>query len=92
MAVVVVSVVIWGVVWCALGWLIGDRKGEASYGLLLGLFLGPIGVVIALLTKRQKAIGSPYCVQCNAKLVIADGMYGPECSRGHVQPWASLTV
>lgn len=42
------SCVFWGSVWGTLGALIGQGKGRRKEGALLGIFLGPLGLLLAV--------------------------------------------
>ena len=41
------------VVSAVLGWMIGSSKGKGGAGLALGIFLGPLGVLITLFLKAD---------------------------------------
>ncbi|MCC7479353.1 hypothetical protein IT575_12975 [bacterium] len=41
------------VLFAIIGWLLGNSKGTGCAGFLLGLFLGPLGLIILLLWKGR---------------------------------------
>ncbi|TVR94393.1 MAG: zinc ribbon domain-containing protein [Spirochaetaceae bacterium] len=47
------TIVLFIVVSAVLGWMIGSSKGKGGAGLALGIFLGPLGVLIALFLKAD---------------------------------------
>jgi hypothetical protein len=49
-----------GFICALLGFLIGKEKGQGGFGALLGLLLGPIGLLIILVMAGNK-IKCPYC-------------------------------
>lgn len=55
--------------------MIGSTKGEGLWGFILGLFLGPVAVIIALFTKgnRQEC---PFC----RELINKDATRCPRCT------------
>jgi len=68
-----------GVFWfiCAIiAALIGDRKGEGVAGFLLGLLLGPLGIIAAALSRGNR-MNCPYCKELiNKKATVC-----PHCQR-----------
>lgn len=53
-----------GLVVCAvIGKAVGSQKNAGGWGMLLGLFLGPIGIIVAALID-----GRPICPTCGTKL------------------------
>jgi hypothetical protein len=61
---------------CGGGFLIGSRKGNPVAGLLMGILLGPLGVVIALLSGDKNR--AP-CMHC-AELILKKATICPHCS------------
>lgn len=43
------------IVMTTLGWMIGESRGRPGAGLMCGLFLGPLGVILALFLPRDGA-------------------------------------
>lgn len=54
--------------------LIGNKKGETISSFFLGVLLGPIGIIIVLLTKGNR-IACPYC----KKLIHKEATKCPYC-------------
>lgn len=54
--------------------LIGNKKGETISSFFLGVLLGPIGIIIVLLTKGNR-ITCPYC----RKLINSEATKCPYC-------------
>lgn len=52
--------VFWCLIWAIICALIGARKGAAFFYFFLGLILGPIGVIIALVGKGNR-VKCPFC-------------------------------
>mgnify|MGYP001550901652 CR=1 FL=1 len=63
----------------AVGAMIGDRKGMAGQGLVMGFVLGPIGIVLAL-TSTGNRRACPYC----RELVDPAAVVCAHCRRGIV--------
>lgn len=55
-------------------YLIGNKKGIATSSFFLGLILGPIGIIIVLLSKGNM-ISCPYC----KKLIDFNALKCPYC-------------
>lgn len=69
-------------IWVALGivgWMIGSRKGMPVASLLIVLLFGPIGIVVALLSKGNRVP----CPSCR-ELIHADATVCPHCRRPHI--------
>ena len=71
---------------------IGERKGQRSVGFALGLFLGPIGVVIALLLtdsrgqicrlcNKSSPRNTSFCAHCGASFLDDVTVECPFCKR-----------
>jgi RNA polymerase subunit RPABC4/transcription elongation factor Spt4 len=56
------------------GAMIGSRKGAGCAGFLLGIFLGPIGIIISIVMKGNRK-SCPYCKE----LVQAEALKCPKC-------------
>ncbi len=56
--------------------MIGEKKGEGCLGFFFGLLLGPIGIVIALLSKGNRKV-CPFCKE----LINRDATVCPKCQR-----------
>lgn len=52
------------------GYFAGARKGRGLFGLLLGLLLGPIGVIIALVIPQAKGFETPAEKNMKAQLAV----------------------
>lgn len=48
-----------------LGWKIGEAKGNAKYGLIVGALLGPIGILVMLVVAS-----SPRCPECGGAIPL----------------------
>ena len=57
--------------------VIGSRKGNPVGGTFLGLALGPIGLVIVLLSGSANRISCPYC----AEKILKKATVCPHCQR-----------
>ena len=57
------AAVAWIFVFGVLGWLVGARKDSETFGAILGVLLGPLGVLIAALIDNR-----PMCQQCGTRL------------------------
>jgi len=80
---------------CILGWLffallgavLGRERGRVNEGLLLGLLLGPIGILITLLLParavRGRNQGVKKCPYCGTEMNVKE-MECPSCGRGQV--------
>jgi hypothetical protein len=74
------------ILWIACGIIaaaIGHRKGEAIGGLVIGLMLGPLGIIIALLSKGSRK-ECPYCKE----LIHKDATVCPRCQRDIYQSFS----
>ena len=81
-------IIVW-IVSCVLGGMIGSGKGKGGTGFVLGLLLGPLGVIITLFLKEDtakveaEAIGSgdsrkcPFC----AELIKAEAKVCKHCGK-----------
>jgi len=58
--------------------VIGSRKGNPISGFLVGLLLGPIGVVIALVSGDKNRISCKFC----AEKIMNTASICPHCQRG----------
>jgi hypothetical protein len=70
-----IGIVLWlcfGIV----GAMIGSRKGSGCAGFALGIILGPIGLLIALVMKGKR-VNCPYCKE----LISKDATVCPKCQR-----------
>lgn len=80
-------------VWIYVSWLIGSRKGKPGLGIVLGLFLGFIGLIIMLILpddenrKEQGRLNSGEYVKCPhcAELIRQEAKVCKHCGRD-VQP------
>jgi len=57
----------WGIVWigCAIGaTILGAQKGNTLVGLVLGMLLGPLGLLLVALAKDNKR----ECPQCRERI------------------------
>jgi len=64
----------WALIWAIICSLIGARKGAAFGYFFLGLILGPIGAIIALVGKGNR-VKCPYC----KKLIDLEASVCPWC-------------
>ena len=65
--------------WLALGIaaaIVGSRKGIGCLGLILGVVLGPVGLVIVLVMKGNRK-QCPYCME----YIHKDASVCPKCQR-----------
>jgi ribosomal protein L40E len=60
------------VVFGAVGWLIGQRKGRPIAGLVWAMVLGPIGWLLILLGPSNQDLNSTPCPHCGAALPIGE--------------------
>ena len=58
------SALLWWLVFAVIGGAIGAAKGRVGAGILLGIFLGPLGLLIAPALKSQKALDRKNTKQC----------------------------
>lgn len=71
---------LWIIVWllcivtCA---LIGAKKGNPISGTFLGLALGPVGVLVCLLSGYANRRACPYC----AEMIMKKAIVCPHCQR-----------
>ena len=72
------------VVWMAIGAMVGDRKGRSAVGGALGLFLGAVGVCVALAMRGDRR----ECPSCSS-LVRESALICPFCE--DPQPEAERT-
>lgn len=67
------TVLLWWIVFAIIGGAIGAAKGRAGAGILLGIFFGPLGILIVPALKSQKELSKkdtkkcPYCAERVAK-------------------------
>lgn len=66
--------------------MIGQRKGAAGSGFLLGLLLGPLGIVIALVMRGNR-VACPHCKE----LVQKAASVCPHCRERLAQPSRART-
>jgi hypothetical protein len=60
------------VLFAALGWYIGEQRGRGSLGLILGLFLGPIGLlIVAVMEPAETRRGLRACPWCAERIQAA---------------------
>ena len=67
------------IVWIICGVIaaaIGAKKGETASGFIIGILLGPLGIIIALLSKGNRR-GCPHC----RELVHREATVCPHCQR-----------
>lgn len=65
-------------IWLACGviaGIIGSQKGEGCSGFLVGLILGPIGIITGLLSPGANRVKCPYC----RKLIDKKAIKCPYC-------------
>jgi hypothetical protein len=67
--------IIWGIS-IVLGIIIGARKGMGCLGLIGCLILGPVGVIIVIVTKGYKV----YCIHCR-KTISRKAVVCPYCQK-----------
>jgi predicted amidophosphoribosyltransferase len=75
---VLIALIAWLALWGGIGYLIGAGKGRGDEGALLGILLGPIGLLIALLQgdKRRRCefchgpvpVNATACPRCHVEL------------------------
>lgn len=70
MNTVLVYLLLCFVVFGALGWLIGQRKGRPMAGLFWGMVLGPIGWLLILLGPSGQDLNSAPCPHCGKATTI----------------------
>ena len=68
------------------GWLIAWRREAETQGLILGLFLGPFGVIAACLLD-----GRGRCVECREPLGHGAKICG-HCGAKYARPFGSATT
>ena len=74
-------ILFWGIVGTIVGAIIGDRKGRAGAGAVLGLLLGPIGwLVVGLGPNYKEARDSKKCPFC-AELIKREATVCKHCGR-----------
>jgi len=64
----------------AIGAALGATKGRSNEGFALGLLLGPIGLIIALLLPAKPMAGARRCPLCR-ETVADDATVCPHCQR-----------
>lgn len=72
------------VIWLVCGIIaavIGARKGSGCFGFFLGILLGPLGIIAALVTKGNRK-PCPYCKE----LMHHDAVVCPHCHRDVPKP------
>lgn len=57
---VIIWTVVWAVLWGRIAYEIGKKKGEGTSACIGGVLLGPIGVLIALVSKGNR-VSCPFC-------------------------------
>lgn len=67
-----------------IGGMIGSKKGQGCGGFVLGLILGPIGLIIALLTKGDR-VTCPFCKE----LIATNSKRCPKCQADFSPPETS---
>jgi hypothetical protein len=56
--------------------IIGSKKGAGCSGFIIGILLGPFGIIIALITKGNRRT-CPYCKE----LINKEAIVCPRCQR-----------
>jgi hypothetical protein len=69
-----IGLVLWGLVGGGIGSAIGSQKGEAVMGFVLGFLFGPLGWIIALVSKGNR-IKCPSC----RELIDPNALVCPKC-------------
>jgi hypothetical protein len=79
---------LWFVIWvgCVVAaWAIGNSKSSPGGGLLLGIFLGPIGVLAAFALVDNKRAKCPHC----RELIDKEATKCPKCQSSLEANWAA---
>jgi len=73
--------IFWALIFGAIGYSIGNRKGAGSDGLFWGVLLGPIGLLIAVLLRGNRLA----CPSCKEP-VHPEATKCPHCAADIVRP------
>lgn len=77
------AIVLWALVWAAVGFAVGQPRGDAARAAALCALLGPIGLIIVLATSDgslRPAARTKKCPFC-AELVMVDAVVCKHCGR-----------
>ena len=73
----VTAVALWMMFWGAIGAFIGQTKGRATLGFLLGAVFSPLGLLFACFIRDRRTL----CPHCRSPLLAADASVCAKCGR-----------
>jgi amino acid transporter len=73
-------IIIWWFIFAIAATMIGAKKGLGFSAFMLGLFLGPLGILIVLLSQGNRK-NCPYCKE----LVNKDATRCPHCQKEFIK-------